>query len=134
MTLVVALQLDTKFPGNQGLDAATVQSLSSMITITSPTRLKMQRIHFYSPLILATTECINTSLRDSTNPGNDAEAPFSHLRPRKRRRLEMPLSHGSTTPTQPRVDHDEPITRTQSTSVVESITSVTSLTEKATLI
>jgi len=39
-----------------------------------------------SHLILATTERISIRLRDSANPDNDAEAPFSHLRPRKRRR------------------------------------------------
>jgi len=102
----------------------------------------MQRIRLCSPPILATTERIDTWLRDSANPKSDAEAAFSHPCPPKRRRhsdLKCPYpcpierSRPHSPSKRPRVDCDEPITPTQSASVAGSVTSVTSLTEKTTL-
>ncbi|KAF2866020.1 hypothetical protein BDV95DRAFT_612259 [Massariosphaeria phaeospora] len=84
--------------------------------------------------VLATTERINVWLRDSANPESDAEAAFSHPRPSKRRRhsdscpCPMERSRPHSPSKRPRID--EPITPTQSASVVGS---VTSLTEKTTL-
>lgn len=117
------------------LAAAAVQSFS---LIRQPHRiphtwLNMQRIRFCSPPALTTTERINAWLRDSANPESDAEVALSHPRPPKRRHSDlcpMERSRPQSPSKRPRVECDEPITPTQSASVVGS---VTSLTEKTTL-
>lgn len=86
--------------------------------------------------LLTTTERVNAWLRNSANSESDTEAALSHPRPSKRRRhsdvcpCPMERSRPQSPFKRPRVECDEPITPTQSASVVGS---VTSLTEKTTL-
>ncbi|KAF1849560.1 uncharacterized protein K460DRAFT_278661, partial [Cucurbitaria berberidis CBS 394.84] len=96
----------------------------------------MQRIRLCSPPVLTTTERIDAWLRNSANTESDAEAALPNPRPSKRRRhsdlcpYPMEQLRSQSPSKRPRVECDEPITPTQSASVVGS---VTSLTEKTTL-
>ncbi|KAI1510418.1 hypothetical protein KJE20_09618 [Pyrenophora tritici-repentis] len=81
----------------------------------------------YPPLftpILTNTERSHAWLRNSADPESDTEAALSHPRPSKRRRCSdlcpcpMERSRPQSPFKRPRVECDEPITPTQSASVV----------------
>jgi hypothetical protein len=84
----------------------------------------MQRTRLCSPPVPTTTERINAWLRDVANPESSSKRRrHSDLCPMEQSRPRSPSKW-------PRVERDEPITPTQSASVVGS---VTSLTERTTL-